>query len=156
MKRLLCIVGAVSLVLFLAVGVGIAMLVHRGNALDSEAQAFVDTAVPAIATHWSRAELLDRAGPDFRSKTPPAQIDALFERFSQLGMLVRYEGARGQALMNYSTGAGSRLTASYVARAKFENGEATFRISLLKLDGRWTIQGFFVDAAPAARSAGGA
>jgi len=51
--------------------------------------------------------------------------------------------------MSYMAGSGGTVSASYDAKARFQNGSATFRILLMKRDGRWMIHNFHVDPAPA-------
>ncbi len=145
MRRFLYIFGAAILVIIVAAGIGVGVVVYKGNALDAESKAFVDSAVPAIAASWSKDQLLDRATPELRANVKPEELRALFDAVSQLGPFVAYEGATGQANMAYMTGSGSAVSASYVAKAKFKDGTATVRILLLKRDGRWMISGFHVD-----------
>jgi hypothetical protein len=121
---------------------------YEGNALDAESKAFVDRAVPAIAGNWNKQQLLDRATPELRESTNPDQMTALFEGLSRLGPMVEYEGATGEATMSYVAGSGSTISASYVAKARFENGTAIFRIVLMKRNGGWMIHNFHVDSAP--------
>jgi len=54
----------------------------------------------------------------------------------------------GQATMSYFSGSGSTVSATYLAKARFQNGNATFRLLLLNRDGRWMIHNFRVDPAP--------
>ena len=146
MRRLLYILGSLTLVvLVLGIG-GFGMLAFRGNELDAESRAFVDGRVPAIAAHWSKQELLDRATPELRENAGPEQLQEMFQTLSRLGRLVEYGGAQGQAMMTYIAGSGS------TARAKFEAGSAIFKIGLLKRDGHWMIHNFHVD--PAGNAAG--
>ena len=68
-----------------------------------------------------------------------------FDALARLGPLVEYEGAKGDAKLSYTSEAGSSVSAAYVATARFKNGSASFRIALLKRDGRWMIHNFHVD-----------
>jgi hypothetical protein len=145
MRRFLCILGALILVIIVAAGIGVGVLIYKGNALDAESKAFVDSSVSAIAASWSKEQLLDRATPELRTSVKPEELKTLFDAVLQLGPLVEYQGATGEANMSYMAGSGSSVSASYVARAKFKNGAATIRITLLKRDGRWMISGFHVD-----------
>jgi hypothetical protein len=52
-------------------------------------------------------------------------------------------------------GSGSTVSASYVAKAQFQNGGAVFRIVLRKREGRWMIYNFHVDPAPGNRAGQG-
>jgi hypothetical protein len=134
-RRFLYIVGAVTLIIFVVAGIGVGVLIYQGNALDAESKAFVDSAVPAIVASRSEEQLLDRATPELRS---------LFDAISQLGPLVEYQGAIGEANMSYVAGFGSSVSASYVAKARCKDGTATIRIALVKRAGRWMINGFHV------------
>lgn len=148
MRRFLYILGAVTLIIIVAGGIGFGVLLFKGSALDAESKAFVDDAVPAITATWDAQQLLDRATPELRASAKPQELKALFERFSQFGPLVQYEGATGESLMSYMAGSGSIVAASYLAKARFRNGNATIKIVLRKRDGRWMIHNFHVDSAP--------
>lgn len=148
MRRFLYVLGALTLTVIVAAGIGLGALFYQGRALDAESRAYVDSAVSAIAATWSKHELLDRATPELRDSIKPEELDALFDRFSRLGPLIEYEGATGDSTMSYMSGSGGVVSASYVAKARFQNGDATFRIVLMKRDGRWMIHNFHVDLAP--------
>lgn len=148
MRRFLYIVGVLTLIIIVVASIGLGVFFYKGQALDAESKAFVDRAVPAITATWSEQQLLDRATPELRTSVKPEELKALFDRLSQLGPLVEYEGATGEATMSYIAGSGGTVSASYVAKARFQNGTATFRIVLMKRDGRWLIHNLHVDSAP--------
>lgn len=150
MRKFLYIVGSMTLVFGSVAAIATCMLVLTGRGLDAESKAYVDTAVPAITAHWSKDALLDRATPELRAAVNPQQIATLFDNLSQLGPLVEYEGATGDSNATYFIGKGSQVGAFYRAKAKYENGEATVQLGLLKRDGEWRIQNFRVDGQPAA------
>jgi hypothetical protein len=147
-RRFLYILGALTLIVIVAAGIGLGVFFYKGHALDAESKAFIDRAVPAITATWSEQQLLDRATPELRASVKPEELKALFDSLSHLGPLIEYEGATGEAAMSYIAGSGGTVSASYVAKARFKNGTATFRIVLIMRDGRWLIQNFHVDSAP--------
>ena len=155
MRRFLYVIGAVALIVIVVAGIGVGVLVYKGNALDAESKAFVDSAVPAIVANGSKEQLLDRATPELRDSVKPEELRALFDAVSQLGPFAAYEGATGEANMSYMTGSGSSVSASYIAKAQFKNGTATIHLALLKRDGRWMISGFHVDTSLAGTSGRG-
>ena len=65
---------------------------------------------PAIAAHWSKDELLDRATPELRATVKLGELTALFDALSQFGPMVEYEGATGQATMAYVAGSGGAIS----------------------------------------------
>lgn len=83
-------------------------MIYKGNALDAESKAFVDSAVPAIAATWDKEQLLDRATPELRANVKPEDLRALLDAVSQLGPLIEYQGATGEANMSYMAGTGGR------------------------------------------------
>jgi hypothetical protein len=137
--------GALTLAVLVAGAVSLAVLVYKGRALDAESKAFVDNAVPAIASNWGKEQLLDRATPELRNSVGPGQLTTFFNTLSRLGPLLKYEGAAGASAFSYIAGAGNTESAAYTAKARFQNGSATFQIVLLKRGGRWMIQTFHVD-----------
>jgi len=62
-RRFLLILGALTLAIIVVAGIGAGLLIYKGNSLDAESKAFVDTAVPAIAANWNKEQLLDRMTP---------------------------------------------------------------------------------------------
>jgi hypothetical protein len=151
-RKFLYVLGAVTLAVIVAAGLGLGVAFYKGHALDAESKTFVDDAIPAIAGTWSKEQLIDRSTMELRESIKPDELNALFDRLSQLGPLVEYQGATGQATMSYLSGSGSTVSASYDAKARFQNGSAAFRILLMKRDGHWLIHNFHVDPEPGARS----
>ncbi len=148
MRKFLTVFGAIALAVVVLAAIGIGYAAWRGSALDRESKTFVDEAVPAISARWDKQQLLDRATPELRAAASPEQIATLFATLSRLGPLIEYRGAKGDANMAWTAGSGSVTSATYVATAHFQNGNASFRIVLLKRDGHWMIHNFHVDPAP--------
>lgn len=145
MRRLLHILGALTLTVFVAAGIAVGVLAYKGIALDAQSKAYVDKAVPAITAGWSEQQLLRRAAPELRAALKPRQLNSLFATLSRLGSLVRYEGATGGSNVSFMVGTGRTISAFYVAKARFQNGTADIRLVLVKKKGRWQIDGFHVE-----------
>jgi hypothetical protein len=152
MKRLLYLLGAVTLIVIVAGTVALPALFHNEHDLEVESQAFVDSAIPAITGNWSEKELLDRSTTELQRSSKPDEFDALFERLSKFGPLVEYQGAKGVVTMSYFSGSGGTVSASYDAKARFQNADAVFQIVLMQRDGRWLIHNFHVDAVPGSQT----
>src|SRR5208337_657619 len=118
MRRLLKTFGTVVVGLIVVVGAGIAYLAHVGADVDREAQAYVDTAVPAIVANWSVDEMRRQATPDMLQSVKPDDLRTLFALFGRLGPVVDYQGSKGGAwTIGTSTGQGKTVTAHVVAQA---------------------------------------
>lgn len=145
MRRFLQIVGGIALTILILIAGGIGYVAYRGNGLDAQSKAYVDAAIPAIAAHWDREQLIARAAPELLKATNPVQLQAVFDTFAKAGPLVHYDGAKGQATMSYFSGTGSSVTAIYVATAHCRDAVATIHLTLVKRGGKWMIVGFHVD-----------
>lgn len=162
MRKFLIGLGAITLVVIVAVAVGIGWTAYKGSQLDRESKAFLDRALPEIITSQNSQSLLDLATPDLKEKAKPEVLHAMFDAIAQLGPMVEYQGAKGNSLMSYNATSGSTgksesmISAKYVASARFKNGTATFDIVLLKLDDRWLFNGFHINTAPVNKADKGA
>jgi hypothetical protein len=138
----------IAMVVLIAVGItGLIWVSTAGKALDAESKAYVDDAVVSITTHWDKGELRKRAAPELMSKLKPGELDTLFDAFENgLGPLVEYRGAKCEAIVKASIGAGSSITANYLAQAHYKNGDAEIRVTLAKADDHWRILGFLVNS----------
>jgi hypothetical protein len=61
-----------TVIVVASVGLGVALI--KGRALDTESNAFVDAAIPAISATWSKQQLLDRATPELRDIAKPDEL----------------------------------------------------------------------------------
>jgi len=143
MRKFFYGLGVFAAVAIIAGGIGLVFLVRNAATPDAESKAYVDDAMVAIIGNWNEEELVRRLSADAEKATPAEKVTALFETARmKLGPLVAYRGAEGTSDVFYSTDAGTRISARYAARATFRNGDADFRLVLLKIDGVWKIYSF--------------
>lgn len=146
MRKLLYVLGALFLGILVLGGSGFAYLAYVGTGLDRQARQYADAAIPAIVGTWSAEALEQRATPDLLHSMTPKAARAMFAMFAELGPLVRYDGAKGQAMMHTTLGKGETVSADYVARAQFTHGDAVINLHLRKVDGVWKVDGFHVNS----------
>ena len=146
MNKMLKVLGAV----FLAILVGVVALIgyaaYSGPKLDASSKAYVDQVVPIIVSTWSPEEVLKRASPQFRQAVNDEQLKELLVKLSKLGRLERYEGSKGDSNVSFTSQAGKVISATYVANAKFENGDAQINIRIIQLGGQWRLLSFYVNS----------
>jgi len=146
MKKFFIVLGSIFLAIIVLGAIGIAFIAVRGNALDKESKAYVDSAIPSIVTTWSEKELLDRASPEFKQAVTIDQLDRLFRWVSGLGQLQKCDPAQGQPVMSATTQTGKMISAQYTAKATFQKGEAMIKLGLIKHGDQWQILNFHVDS----------
>ena len=147
MRTFLAIFGALALAVVAFVVTLFVLGVQRLKATFKEATAYVDEAVPAIATNWDGRELVARAAPELTAKLKEGEVDAVFSMLrSQLGPMTEYRGAACQDVRyEVNTEDGGVAFAACRAEAAFEKSDAAFRVSIIKRKGEWRFLGFFVD-----------
>lgn len=133
LRKFVAILNAMAVVvLFRATNV---MAAANDGPLEKESQQFVEQTVRAITRNWDEQEIWDRAAPELGQRERAAQIkDDLAVARSNLGMFIEYrwaDGTRGDTA--------AATSAVYIARAKFENGDAVFDLSLVKHGGNWGL-----------------
>jgi hypothetical protein len=146
MKKFFAVLGIVFLIIIVLGAVGIGFIAVRGNALDKESRAYADAAIPAIVSGWSEKELVDRASPEFKKAVTQQQLDQMFHWFTSLGQLQKCEPAQGQAGISVTPQTGKVISGQYAAKAKFEKGDATIKLALIKHDNQWQVLSIYVDS----------
>jgi hypothetical protein len=146
MKRLLILLGAIFLIVIVLVVAGIGTAVVKGSSLDKESKAYVDSAVPIIVSNWDEQELLNRASPEFSQAVSKEDLDKLYGMFRKLGHFRTYQVSEGQSYLSFTSQNGKSITAAYTAKATFDTGPATIKVTLVKHGDRWQILGFHIDS----------
>jgi hypothetical protein len=147
-KKYLAIVGVIALVAVALIVGFIGYSAYQGRALDASSKAYVDRNVPLIISSWSKDELLKLASPQLLNiiNEKPDQIDHLFQGFSKLGAMRSYDGSKGDSNVSYTNKDGKIVTASYIADATFENGNAQISVRLIQASGTWHFLLFNVNS----------
>jgi hypothetical protein len=148
MLRVLRIVVYVVVSITVLAGAGIAYLVHTSKVVDSDAQAYVDVAVPKIIANWSVDAMRQEASPDLLKSVKPDDLQNLFALYAKLGPLVTYQNAKASDWnVSTSLNGGKVTTVHCIAHASFAHGEATIDVVARKQDDAWKIQRFNVNSA---------
>lgn len=148
MKKFLAIIGGFFLILVLALVSFVGYVAYEGRGLDASSKAYVEANIPAIVSTWSKEELLTRSSPQLLKaiNKEPEQFDQLFQKLSKLGAIQSFGDAKGDSNVSYTTQNGKVITAFYIVKSKFENGEARISIRLIQVSGQWQILLFHVDS----------
>ena len=148
MKKLLSIFGGIFLLLILVVAGFVGYALYQGRGLDASSKAYVEANIPPIISTWSKDELLKRSSPQLQKiiSEKPEQLDQLFKMLSKLGSMQSFGDIKGDSNVSYTTQDGKVTTASYIATAKFENGEGRISVRLILLSGQWQLLLFNVNS----------
>ena len=150
MKSYISIIGGLFIVTGFVIAHFIGYNPFQSQDLQASSKAYVEANVPAIISTGSKDELLKRSSPQLLKSVDenPSQLDRQFQNLAKLGAMRKFGDVRGYAT-NFTTNQDRIvITASYVATAKFENGEGHISVRLIQSHGRWQFLQFNVDSAP--------
>ena len=122
----------VAVVLIVAGVIVFSLLAIKGTALDKESKAYVDEVVPIILTDLNKETLFQYASDELKNSASPEQFNRIFYWFSKLGQFKEYKGSKGEATLSVTIGKGKQITGCYEAKAEFESGPATIKITTIK------------------------
>lgn len=148
MKKILLIFGSVCFVLIIVAVCFMGYGLYQGQGLDESSKEYVETNVPPIISTWSKEEFLKRSSPQLLQalNQKPEVIDQLFNKLSRLGSMKSFGDIKGEARLDYTTNNGKVITASYVAKAKFEHGEGQIAVRLIRQSGNWQFLRFDINS----------
>lgn len=140
MQRTLTFLG--GLFLFILISFGSVAL--WSQTYEPEAKAFVEDSLREISSDWTGDRLVKRAAPElFNGSGGVEQLNAMISELSSLGPLKSIESLGGTGF-GYNWKSGQYIFANYVTNARFDNGDATIRIGLVRREGQWLITGFHI------------
>lgn len=146
MHKILYWFGVLAALLTTLILVGFSYLYYKGYGLDKESKIYAQVSLSAITSPWNSHALLDRASPKLLRSVNSEQIRSMFDRFGVLGPLIRSEECKGSAAFFISVGQPDNTTAQYVCDGQYREGLASVRLSLIKIDQKWMINGFNVNS----------
>jgi hypothetical protein len=143
-KRSLFGFGCSALILMTSTCAGCMVV---GSRARSEGVAVVRDLAPRLMQPWAPEALSQNAAPALMNGMKPGQLEKLFRHLtSHLGPLKSIDQINEGPFNVFVSNAGFQVHVQYVMEATFEKGPATVRWTLLKQDGRWRIEGFFVNS----------
>jgi hypothetical protein len=148
MNKFLKILGGIFLAILVIIGIGAAILIPKGLALQKEAAEYVATTVPLVVANWDPEDLKKYAATQLLEEpNTKEQLPKLFTWFSALGKLKQLGTPVGQVGTGTYGGRPFKGTwGAYVAEAEFEGGKAQIKV-LLRKDGQgWQILGFHIES----------
>lgn len=145
----------VLLVALMAAGSGVFLVAWRVQSLNEQGRQFVDSAIPAITTTWDDDQLFSRATPQFRSSIARRDLSIFGDASAALGAFQQAVGTTGAVGWEAVLLPGAQVSGSYVVKARYAKGLATFQVDAVKIGGAWKIAGFHFDAQTFGSAGGG-
>lgn len=108
---------------------------------DVAAQRYMQQALSDIAT-WQRDKIKPHLTPAALANIDDKQIDALIERYRELGAFKRIDDVQFARLTAALSFFSSNILLSYHGTAYFEHGNASLAITLIASEGRFQIYNF--------------
>ncbi|MCE5300933.1 MAG: hypothetical protein LLG37_08720 [Spirochaetia bacterium] len=131
------IIAVAVIVAVLCVTAAVVNLPGQNRKTSGEESAlFAERAARDIASAWDYRVLLDYASPELKAAVPESALSDLCGRSAaELGKVRKYYATEGNA---------SGATAGYISRFSFEKRDAGVKLELVKRDGQWYVNRFFI------------
>ncbi len=130
MKRLFKILGAVLLLILVCVVAIGGYAKYQSDNFATNAIPYIKVIMPEIVT-WDKEKWRKHMAPEAKSTLDQPDSDVVFKAFQKLGKFV---GSQEPTEINFFAGAdgtGISAKATYMVKAKFENGDADLVFSLI-------------------------
>lgn len=146
MRTFLAVIGALAIFVVGAFAILVVIGLNAIKPLTAEATAYADAAIPAIATEWDGAALMQRASPELKAELTDEKLQGVMTFGTKhLGAMTDYQGATCLIVdFQMNTGDSERVQASCDARAEHEGGGAGYSLALVKRNDAWSLLSFFV------------
>jgi hypothetical protein len=103
--------------------------------------------VSTVTRRWDPEDLRKNASEEFKPIASSANMERVFRMFRQLGNMISLGEPAGGSRATAGIGSvRSGVTAEYSFPAKFTNGDATIRVTLIREGGQWKTAGFFINS----------
>lgn len=139
--------GVVVATIFLATIWSIGNGLTAGSRFQEAARQAADEALPQLLGSWDARKLEELAAPELKESVSFDQMAKMMADLkSKLGKLEKLQPAK---VGNFETpgvdkSGGPFIVAPCVAKAKFEKGDATIEIKMVRVEGKWRVGNFFV------------
>lgn len=92
------------------------------------------------------------AGKGLMGSAPKEDFDFMFDWFSRLGPLKKYEGAYGEVSIAVFSDKREECSGEYSARVVFKSGPAIVRVMIIMENDAWKINGISIESTALMRS----
>ncbi len=127
----------------------IGLMIFIGRVSDkskAESKQYIDETLPRILHSLNKDIFLKYASPEFIKAVPEEKVAKTFEIYKKLGKFEKYLGSKGKIKTSFSIKNGKLIYAKYTAKAKFSNGDAIIKTTIIKHGNSWFIYAFKIDS----------
>ncbi len=127
----------------------IGLMIYTARVDDSlklESKRYVDETLPHILHSLNKDIFLKYAAPEFIRAVPEEKVEKIFNVYKKLGKYEKYIGSKGKVKTSFSFKKGKLVYAKYTAKAKFSNGDAIIKLTIIKHGDSWFIYAFKIDS----------
>lgn len=139
---------AIPIGLALCVGCVVVGLAMYGSRLDRSSKAFARQAFSDMSDGWSAKVVRERSSAEFLAAVDDGKLEKLLSALRKAGKVRSFDEPVGEARAMFVAGKGSGITAEYKIQALHESGQVSYRISLVRRHGEWSLLGLWAKSDP--------
>ncbi len=124
----------------------ILLMSKSDDKLNKESKAYVDNVLPVILKNLDEKTFLKFAAPELIKAVPEEKFKEIFKIYKKLGKFEKYIGSKGKAKKSFTLKGKKWIYANYIALAKFSNGDAKIKLTIIKEKNNWFIYYFKISS----------
>ncbi len=124
----------------------IILMSRSDEKLNKESKLYVDNVLPIILKDLDEKTFLKFASPELKKAVPKEKFHKIFNIYKKLGKFEKYIGSKGKAKKSFTLKGQKWIYANYIAAAKFTNGDAKIKLTVIKENGNWYIYYFKISS----------
>ncbi len=144
-RKIIGILVAAGAAVLMTFAVAVATAGINNRKLDLSSHRYADSAIRAIVSNWNSQALLSRASSGLsHSIRNRSEIASTFDGFRAMGKLESVDTSIGHTVVLSRADRAPLTMAQYTAMARFENGPAQIRMTLIRAGSSWRVVNFGV------------
>ncbi|MDL2285824.1 hypothetical protein LJC24_00095 [Desulfococcaceae bacterium OttesenSCG-928-F15] len=145
-KSLIALVSSIIVLSICAVAYPVFSLGGKTESLDVTAKVYVDQTLPLLLADMTTDNFFKYAAKGLINSAPKEDFDFMFDWFSRLGPLKKYEGAYGETCVAVFSDKRKECSGEYSARVEFKSGPAIVRVMIIMEKDGWKINGISIES----------
>ena len=146
MRRLLVIVGGVTLALVAAVALGVAVYAPEGRRLDASSREYASQVLDAALKNWDVSAVRSESSEELLAAVPAEKLEQLLRAFAgRLGPIRSHGLPRGESRLNVVPFRWI-VTADYLVPTTFEKAGGQISLRLILKGDRWRVLALHVNS----------
>lgn len=139
MKKVLIVIGGLTLAVVIAVAGSLAFIAPEGRRLDNSSSEYAILFIDTALKDWDIAAIKAESSEELAAAVKDEQLAQLLKNFSEhLGSVKSHGAPRGEARLDFRN-LRKVVTANYIVPVTFEKAEGQVVLRFIRKDDKWRL-----------------